>query len=147
MTAAEWYRTRIVIWTARRDRDLRTATTLSRWRLASFLGGVALVWWSLESLVDPARIAGVLAGLAGLIVFRVLAVRHARVLDEVERSEAARRLGGPGLARLARDWKDLREVPPPGRLDFDAHPYARDLDLFGHASLTKWLRRPPASGG
>ena len=147
MTAAEWYRTRIVTWTARRDRDLRTATTLSRWRLASFLGGVALVWWSLESLVDPARAAGVLAGLAALILFGVLVVRHARVLDEVERSEAALRLSGQGLARLARDWKDLPEVPPPGRLDFDAHPYARDLDLFGHASLTKWLGRAATSDG
>src|SRR4029078_8744865 len=118
MTAAEWYRTRIVTWTARRDRDLRTATTLSRWRLASFLGGVALVWWALESLVDPARIPGglarrarllllrVLAGRGGLLVCGVLVVRRARVLDEVERSEAALRLSGHGLARLARDWKD-----------------------------------------
>ena len=29
----------------------------------------------------------------------------------------------------------------------DAHPYARDLDLFGHGSLTKWLGRPATTEG
>ena len=45
-----------------------------------------------------------------------------------------------GLARLARDWNALPEVPAPPDLDFDAHPYARDLDLFGHASLDQVVR-------
>src|SRR5207237_6756179 len=31
------------------------------------------------------------------------------------------------------------DVPPPAAIDFDVHPDARDLDLFGHASLTRWL--------
>jgi hypothetical protein len=61
------------------------------------------------------------------------------VIDAVERAEAAREVNAQDLARLRRDWASLAEVPPPSGLDFNEHPYARDLDLFGHASLTKWL--------
>jgi hypothetical protein len=147
MIAAEWYRSRAAAWTVRRDRGLRTATTLSRWRLVTFLGGVGVVWWSLASLTDPARIGGVLAGLALFVMFGALVVRHARVIDDVERAETALRSSGHGLARLARDWTALPEVPPPAALDFNAHPYARDLDIFGHASLAKWLGRAATSDG
>jgi ABC-type multidrug transport system fused ATPase/permease subunit len=147
MTAEEWYRSRIRVWTGRRDRDLQIATRLSRLRLVSFLGGAGVIWWALASLSGGARVQGLLAGAAAIIVFGALVVRHARVLDAVSRSDAALQLNAYAIARLARDWNALREVPPPSRLDFDAHPYARDLDIFGHASLTKWLGRAATLDG
>ena len=107
--------------------------------LPSFLGGVALLWWGIAHRQPIAIVAGVVA--AG-VAFAVLVVVHARVLDDVERAETARADRRQGLARLARDWTALPEVPVPPELDLDAHPYARDLDVFGHASLTKWLGRP-----
>ena len=147
MTPAEWYRSRVDLWTARRDRQQRRADVLSRLRLATFLGGIALIWWSLASLRGQAEVYGVGAGLVALIAFAVLVVRHARVLDEVAHSEAAIALGQQGLARLAREWKALPEVTPPPGLDWNAHPYLRDLDLYGHASVTRWLGSPATPDG
>ena len=139
MTAAEWYRSRIDRWTAARDRDLRTATTLSRLRLAAFLGGAAVVWWSLASLRGSAQNYGLLAALAAFAGFGMLVVRHARVLDAIAHADAALELARQGLARLARDWNALPDIPPRADLDWNVHPYVRDLDLYGHASVTKWL--------
>ena len=144
MTAAEWYRSRVDLWTARRDRQQRLADVLSRLRLATFLGGVALIWWSLASLRGQAEVYGISAGFAALFVFGVLVVRHARVLDQVACSDAAIALGRQGLARLARDWGSLPDVALPVGVDWNVHPYVRDLDLYGHASLARWLG-PPAT--
>jgi hypothetical protein len=107
----------------------------SRLRLATFFLGVASVWW-----------LGAI-GAVFFVAFAVLVVRHARVLDRVTRAETALQLAHEGDRRLARDWNALPEVPPPASLDFDQHPYARDIDLFGHASLTKWLGPAATSDG
>jgi len=147
VTAAEWYQARTAFWTARRDRHQRIAEVLSKLRLATFLGGVVLIWWSLASLRDNAQLGGTVAGLALLISFGVLVVRHARVLEAIAQSEAAMSLAAQGLARLARDWAGLPDIPRPGDVDWDAHPYLRDLDLYGHASVTKWLGSPATHGG
>lgn len=145
MTAADWYHARIAHWTAKRDAASARATTVSRLRLVSFLGGVALIWWGLAAAAT--RTPAIAIGAAAIVVFAILVVRHARIIDEVERGETAMAFNARGLARLARDWNALPEVPAPPDLDFDAHPYARDLDLFGHASLTKWLGQPATSDG
>ena len=147
MTASEWYRSRVVLWTARRDRQQRLADVLSRLRLATFLGGVAVIWWSLASRRGQAEVNGVAIGVALLVAFAVLVVRHARVLDEVAHADAAIELGRQGLARLVRDWQTLSEVVPPSGLDWNAHPYLRDLDLYGHASVTRWLGTPATPDG
>ena len=143
MTPADWYQARIAVWTGRRDAAAARGLVLSRLRVASFLGGVALLWWGMAHHQPIAKMAGV----AGLIAFGVLVVMHARVLDEVARAEVARQISAHGIARLARDWNALPEVPAPAELDLAAHPYARDLDVFGHASLTKWLGRPATTQG
>ena len=143
MTPAAWYQSRLVEWTARRDAKAARGVTLSRSRLASFLAAAALLWWGIASQ-QPIAVA---AGVASLMAFAVLVVVHARVLDEVERAETAIRIATRGLARLARDWAALPEVGAPPDLDLDAHPYARDLDVFGHASVAKWLGRPATAEG
>jgi predicted ATPase len=147
MTPAEWYRSRVDRWTARRDRQQRQADVLSRLRLATFLGGVALIWWSLASLRGQAEVSGILAGLGALIGFAVLVVRHARVLDQIAHSDAAISLARQGLARLARDWGSLPDVAPPSGVDWNAHPYLRDLDLYGPASVARWLGAPATAEG
>jgi ABC-type multidrug transport system fused ATPase/permease subunit len=143
MTPADWYRGRIQEWTARRDAAAARGVVLSRLRLATFLGGAALIWWALAH--HNAIVA--VGGIAAFIAFGALVIVHARVLNDVDRAEAARDLGANGIARLARDWHALPEIPPPPDLDLETHPYARDLDLFGHASLAKWLGRTATQDG
>jgi MutS-like protein len=74
-----------------------------------------------------------------LVAFAALVVVHARLLTAVARADAARVFNVRGLARLGREWGALSEVTPPDWLDADAHPYARDVDVYGHASLATWL--------
>src|SRR5688572_27576582 len=140
-----WYRARTAHWSSIRDIANRRGTLVSRLRLASFLGGAALMWWGLAAVAD--RLAAVTIGVAAFAGFGILVFRHARIIEEVERAEAAIALSLQGLARLARDWKALPEVAAPPDLDAETHPYARDLDLFGHASLAKWIGRPATSEG
>jgi hypothetical protein len=123
------------VWIQRGDEATARSVTISRLRLATFFAGVALVWWGARAGSAAAIALAIIAGAA----FLILVVRHARQLAIVDRAEAARRVAERGIARIARDWSALDEVPPPSGLDVDAHAYARDLDIFGHASLTKWL--------
>lgn len=143
MTALDWYRSRIAMWTGQRDAATARGVVLSRLRLASFLGGIALLWWGMAHGQDIVTTVGV----AAMIAFTGLVVVHARVIDLATRAEMARQINVQGTARLGRDWKALPEVPAPPELDLDAHPYARDLDVFGHASLSKWLGRPATLHG
>jgi len=147
MTSTEWNESRIAHWTKARDIAMRRAVFVSRLRLITFFAAVALIWWGLQSSVETVRPAVPLLGLALLMAFGVLVVRHARILDTVERADAALQFIAQGTARAARDWTALPEVFPPSDLDFEVHPYARDLDIFGHASVTKWLGRAATTEG
>jgi len=135
MTPADWYRSRTELWTSRRDASARRALTLSRLRLLTFFAGVALLVGGIRS---KSTMLEVMAG-AAAAAFGWCVVRHARVLLDIDRAGAALALARAGRARLSRDWTALPDVPPPADFDSVRHPYARDLDLFGHASLTKWL--------
>jgi hypothetical protein len=134
MTPRDRYRAHIKRWAEHREGASARALTISRLRLLSFFAGAIL-------LVAGVRTGAwmVVCGAAGLLAFAYLVVRHARVLAEIERADAALALGSEGLARIARDWNALPDIPAPRDLSIDTHPYARDLDLYGHASLTRWL--------
>ena len=146
MTPDAWYRGRIAHWTSIRDAANRRGTTASRLRLLSFFSAAALAWWGVAAAGDLRTPALAIAA-AALVLFAILVVRHARIIDEVERADAALMMNRRGLARLARDWHALPEVEPPADLDLESHPYARDLDLFGHASLAKWIGHAATSEG
>jgi len=143
MTPRDRYRTHIKRWSARREVASAHALVISRLRLVSFFGGVLLLILGLRDGYSWLAVTGV----ALLVVFGVFVVRHARVLGEIERADAALAVGSEGLARLARDWNALPDVPPPRDVALDTHPFARDLDLYGHASLTKWLGRSATRDG
>src|SRR5207237_9479506 len=131
------------MWTARRDAASMRAQRLSRLRLATFFGGGALLWRGLSH--GPGAVTAM--GIAAFIAFVCCVVLHARVLDQVERADAAIDVNTMGAARLARDWRVLPDVVPPPALDFDTHPYPRDLALFGQASLSKLLGAPARADG
>jgi hypothetical protein len=96
---------------------------------ACFLGCLLLV---LLAASRPLRLPLAGAG-AALAVFAVLALVHDRCLRRLRRAEELRRIAGEGLARLDRDWDrlPLPSEPPRDR----SLPLARDLDLYGRASL------------
>ncbi|MEJ2503963.1 MAG: hypothetical protein P8177_11740, partial [Gemmatimonadota bacterium] len=130
----ERYRQRRDEAASRRDALAGRARRVSNLRLLSFGVGVgALVWAELQPDRSPFALA--LFGLA-LLAFLVLIGVHARITERRRRAAALARVNEEGLARLVRDWDGLPRVAesaPPG------HPYAHDLDLFGHGSVTRFL--------
>ena len=72
-----------------------------------------------------------------LAIFVVLVVVHDRVLRRLGRYERVTEFYARGLARIEDQWAGTGET---GDRFFDAaHPYARDLDLFGKGSLFELL--------
>ncbi len=120
--------------TLRRQRiaDLvRTHFWLSNGRLLLALVGVILLWQSVirHSVSGWWPIAAALA-------FGALAVVHARALNRMERVRRAERVYLRALDRLNDRWSGTGRD---GAAFLDDHLYARDLDLFGRASLFELL--------
>src|SRR5258708_2771591 len=68
--------------------------------------------------------------------FGALAAVHAKRLQGFERAKAAERVYLRGLDRLLGRWAGTGRG---GAAFLEGHPYARDLDLFGPASLFELL--------
>jgi hypothetical protein len=68
-----------------------------------------------------------------LVLFVAAAIRHQVIEGKLEISREMVRRNEEGKARIARSWKDLPDRAPPAALA--SNPLARDLDLFGRASL------------
>jgi MutS domain V len=71
--------------------------------------------------------------LALLVLFIAAAVRHQVIEERLNTSREMARRNEEGKARIARNWKDLPNRSPP--VELISGPLARDLDLFGRASL------------
>ena len=97
---------------------------------AALLGCLLTVLLARGGLAARLPLAGAAAALAAFIV---LAAVHDRRLRELRRAEELRHIAEEGLARLDRDWDrlPLPSEPPRDR----GLPLARDLDLYGRASL------------
>lgn len=72
-----------------------------------------------------------------VVLIVVLAVLHERVLSRIRVIKAHMAFYERGLARLEDRWAGTGETGE--RFVQDAHPYARDLDLFGKGSLFELL--------
>ncbi len=107
---------------------------VSRLRLITAIGGLALAWASLDREVFSGTWLWVPAfAFVGLVVW------HERVKKAQDRARRATELYDAGLARLDGRW---RSCGPQGD-DFvpEGHLYASDLDLFGDGSLFQLLSR------
>lgn len=72
---------------------------------------------------------------AGMVV--ILAIVHEKVLTKIRRIQTIIRFYDRGLARIENRWAGTGEA---GERFLDpAHPYARDLDIFGSGSLFELL--------
>lgn len=100
-------------------------------KVAVFLGGAIA---AVALLHTPALLRYLLIP---IILFVALAVVHDRVLRRVARWQRIVTFYGHALARIEDRWADIGEAGD--RFADPAHPYARDLDLFGQGSLFQLL--------
>jgi hypothetical protein len=147
----------------RRRRDARRAAVaaaerrssqLSWARVAAFVLAVAAIWAAATHRAPGAIVA------VPLVAFVVLVVVHDRADRARRRALRAVDYWERGLARIEERWVGHGEGG--ARFYDDAHPYARDLDLFGRGSLfellctartrsgeetlARWLLVPAAAG-
>ncbi|HEY0324298.1 MAG TPA: hypothetical protein VGC66_25350 [Pyrinomonadaceae bacterium] len=99
-------------------------------RIASLAAGLVLVWLVLNGLTAWWLLPPV-------AVFIALSVVQGRITQAVRRSERAAALYDQGLARLDERWAGSGATGE--RFLNGSHPYAEDLDLFGHGSLFELL--------
>ena len=114
-----------IAWRERRHRALGYG------RLAAVIAAAVVVWRALAGHLSIVWIAIPIA------VFAALVAIHDRLLRMLERRRRAQRFFERALARLDGKWAGTGE--PGDRYLDPAHPYARDLDLFGPGSLFELL--------
>jgi len=112
-----------------RDAAKREASRLSNARLVAFVATGLLVLW--VAFAGGPRLFGGIAATVAFVVFVVLVRLHGiarnRALWHSRLFDVARL----GEARVARDWSAFAER----QVSVGVHPFASDLDVFGHASL------------
>ncbi len=126
------YRERRARFAAEAERLGARSLGFSMARFATFAALALCLVVILFHAAAPGRAWPAGAGLA-FAVFLALAVVHSRVIAAERRARELVAIQDEALARLARDWQAL-PLPrlPPG---FAPPPLARDLGLFGAASL------------
>jgi hypothetical protein len=127
----EEYRRRRELRRGEADAAERRARRISTARVAAFALVAAVAWLAVArrvpawALVPPGAL------------FALLIVWHDRAFRRRDRARRAVAFWERGLDRLAERW--VGQGPDGARFLDDAHPYARDLDLFGRGSLFQLL--------
>lgn len=138
------------LYSARRDRFraeekayARRSFRFSVARLIAALVFVGCLFAIVVKASEPWTLGTPIGGaVVALAVFLGLLGNHEKVIREEKRRTELAKIQEEALARLARDWDAL---PPPSLPATDS-PLARDLGLFGRASLGQLLgtaRTPP----
>jgi hypothetical protein len=104
---------------------------ISNARLIVAAAGAVLLWLAFVS----ASLSPLWPTAAGL-VFLILVVVHARVLERAVRARRAQAWYERALRRLGGEWSGEGRI---GERFLAGHDYARDLDLFGRGSLFQLL--------
>lgn len=125
------YSRRIEFWDGEIARADRLHAVVANARLAAAAAVAVLAWQAFVSH----RLSGWWAA-PFVLGFVVLAAVHARIIDRSGRARRAHQLYERGTARLEAAWAG---TGPDGARFLDNHAYARDLDLFGPASLFQLL--------
>ena len=136
-SAAEIYRQRRDAFAAEEQRLARISFRVSVVRGALFLAFVACLAVILVRGGIPGF--GWWAGAAfWLVAFLAVLPYHDRIIQRQRRQGELRRVNEEGLLRLRRSWADLPAPSLPEPADAE-RPIARDLNLFGRASLAQLL--------
>jgi hypothetical protein len=118
------------------DRYAWQSRRLSWARLAVFLAATAILLSAFPGPTPHLATRLAVAG-TGFLAFAGLVHWHSRVEARERWFAMLARLNREASARVARDWSGLSPIEvdlPPAD-----HPFAADLDLFGHASLIQLL--------
>lgn len=113
-------------------KDERRHSQLGIAKIVVVVAALGLFGWYLKTH------AGSVVGLVPLaVLFLALEVAHSSALRSLARCRALITFYERGLARLRDEWVGTGETGD--RFVDPAHPYARDLDLFGRGSLFELL--------
>ncbi len=123
-------------YTADRLTLARQSRHLSYGRLVVFLAAAASILSLFPGPVSHAAIR-IGAGVAGFVLFFVLVGWHSRIEWRERWVAALAQVNVDAAARVSRDWNALAPARTAG--PGPTHPYADDLDVFGHASLFQLL--------
>ena len=140
---------------AERDRVSQRWNRIANLRLVAAVVAAILILWGMQA---DSRV-GIGLGILSVAVFVALAIYHNRLGQQRRRAMTFAAINEEAIARIARDWDHLPSIqatPVPAE-----HPFAGDIDLFGHASLfhlidttstpmgeatlSDWLLRPATS--
>jgi MutS-like protein len=125
------YQRRLEAWGVRIQALDRTHVRVSNLRLLLFGICAGVAWFAfVRSSISAAWIV------IPAVLFGVLLIVHAKILNRAERAERARLLYQRGLARLDGRWAGTGRD---GVRFLEDHAFARDLDLFGPGSLFELL--------
>ena len=135
-TPASTYSERAAAFSAEERRLARISWRFSLGRGALFFGFAATL---LAIIIRASLAEASLWLLAGgwLVAFLLVLPWHDRIVHRQRRAAALRDLNEEALRRLARDWDQLPVPRVPEALTVDHR--ARDLDLFGRASMLQLL--------
>jgi hypothetical protein len=136
------YRRRVTEHQRARDDARRASVRIGTVRLLTFLAlAAALVLFDVWEGGAERVALGVAIALGALFVAEIR--WHRRTRQREAWHEALRALAHEGILRLDRRWRELAEALPAGEGAAEApaaaHPYARDLDVLGEASLVRLL--------
>ena len=135
---AEHYRAEEVQASAEALRLEKRALRVSGLRVVAFLGAAAC-FLLLETTPRESWTALLVSGGAGLVLFLGLVCLHRNLRKRSARERLREEISREARARLARRWG---EIADPMTIEVPArHPYARDLDVVGRASLAHLLGR------
>lgn len=128
---------------------------IERWRVVTFLV-TAIVGSLYRDLPTPPWLALTVAGLSA-VAFVGLVVRQRALRRAIRRTEVAHALARIGELRIRRRWDELGDaygsvgysdpLLEPEASEDEAHPYVRDLDMFGPASVRALLGPTPTPTG
>jgi hypothetical protein len=144
LTAEQMAGPRIEYTRRRQERRAESARQVERFRLvgilrlASLAALLVVAWLALKGLI-------VWWLLPPAVVFVALAIVQQQITQLQRRAKRAAALYDEGLARLDDRWAG-KGASGERFLD-SSHPYAEDLDLFGHSSLFELLSRARTSVG
>ena len=113
-------------------RDKRRDRVLGYWKLILLaITAIAGVW------ILAYRMSAIYWLSIPVVLFVLLSVIHERVIHALRRCTRVTAFYEAGLARIGDQWPGAGETGD--RFSDAAHPYARDLDLFGKGSLFELL--------
>jgi MutS domain V len=136
------YERRIARWTAAITAGERTHLLISNLRLADAAVGALLAWLALgRGMISPGW------AIAAGVIFLVLLVVHARVLNRNDRAVRARRFYEHGISRIEDRWAGTGSTGAAFLPALHDHLYAIDLDLFGDGSLFQLLSTARTEAG